>query len=133
MLSTDKVQTPQTNITVTDMAVTKITELIETNAAKKGLDKNSLFLRVYVAGGGCSGVQYGMALTSDKRDDDTVVDIQNIKLIVDPMSITYLDGASVDFIDHDLGARFKITPPENLSVGGGCSSGGCSCGSGGCG
>lgn len=124
MLSTEKTNT---NLTVTEMAVSKINELIETNAAKKGLDKNTLFLRVYVAGGGCSGVQYGMALTTDKRDDDVVVEMSNIKIIVDPMSITYLDGASVDYIDQDLGARFKITPPENLSVGGGCS-----CGSGGC-
>ena len=130
MLTSDKVQT---NLTVTEMAVSKITELIDTNAAKKGLDKNSLFLRVYVAGGGCSGVQYGMALTSDKRDDDTIVDVSNIKIIVDPMSITYLDGASVDYIDHELGARFKITPPENLSMGSSCGTGGCSCGSGGCG
>ncbi len=127
MLSTEK---SNTNITVTEMAVSKITELIETNAAKKNLDKNTLYLRVYVAGGGCSGVQYGMALTSDKRDDDTVVEMSNIKIIVDPMSITYLDGASVDYIDHELGARFKITPPENLSMGNGCScgSGGCGCG-----
>ena len=130
MLTSDKVQT---NLTVTEMAVSKITELIETNAAKKGLEKDSLFLRVYVAGGGCSGVQYGMALTTDKRDDDTIVDVSNIKIVVDPMSITYLDGASVDYIDHELGARFKITPPENLSMGGSCGTGGCSCGSGGCG
>ena len=130
MLTSDKVQT---NLTVTEMAVSKITELIDTNAAKKGLEKDSLFLRVYVAGGGCSGVQYGMALTTDKRDDDTIVDVSNIKIVVDPMSITYLDGASVDYIDHELGARFKITPPENLSMGSSCGTGGCSCGSGGCG
>ena len=120
-------------ITVTDMAKEKIVELIETNAAKKGLDKDSLFLRVYVAGGGCSGVQYGMALTSDKRDDDVIMDVSDIKIIVDPMSMTYVNGASVDFIDHELGARFKINPPENISLGGGCGTGGCSCGSGGCG
>ena len=126
-INLDQIKPNSTNITVTDMAVSKISELISVNAEKKGLDKDSLFLRVYVAGGGCSGVQYGMALTSDKRDDDLVIDVSNIKIIVDPMSITYLDGASVDYIDHELGARFKITPPENLSTGGGCS-----CGAGGC-
>lgn len=121
-----------TGITVTPMAVTKINDLITTNAEKKGLDKDTLFLRVYVAGGGCSGVQFGMALTSDKRDDDMVFDVSNIKLIVDPMSLSYVQGATVDFIDHELGARFKITPSDNVSMGGSCGSG-CSCGSGGCG
>lgn len=127
MLTSEKtIELPTINITVSELATSKITELIETNAAKKNLDKDSLFLRVYVAGGGCSGVQYGMALTSDKRDDDEIVQVSNIKIIVDPMSKTYLDGASVDFIDHELGARFKISPPENMQQGGGCS-----CGSGG--
>lgn len=115
-------------IAVTETAVSKINELIVTNAEKKGISKDSLFLRVYVSGGGCSGVQYGMALTSDKRDDDEIVDVSDIKIIVDPMSKSYLEGANVDFIEHELGARFKITPPENSSVGGGCS-----CGAGGCG
>jgi iron-sulfur cluster assembly protein len=125
MLSTENASI---KIAITEMAITKITDLIETNASKKGLEKNSLFLRVYVAGGGCSGVQYGMALTSDKRDDDEIISVSDVKIIVDPMSKSYLDGASVDFIDHELGARFKINPPENMATGGGCS-----CGAGGCG
>jgi iron-sulfur cluster assembly protein len=127
MITSEKtIELPTINITVSELASSKITELIETNAAKKNLDKDTLFLRVYVAGGGCSGVQYGMALTSDKREDDETVQVSDIKIIVDPMSKTYLDGATVDFIDHELGARFKISPPENLQQGGGCS-----CGSGG--
>ena len=135
MLTSEKtIEFPSTKISVSDLASTKITELIETNAAKKNLDKDTLFLRVYVAGGGCSGVQYGMALTSDKRDDDELIEVAQIKIIVDPMSKTYLDGATVDYIDHELGARFKITPPENLQMGGGCSCGsGGGCGSGSCG
>ena len=133
MLTAEKtINLPTINIAVSDMAGSKIQELIETNAAKKNLDKDNLFLRIYVAGGGCSGVQYGMALTTEKRDDDEADKVSNITVIVDPMSKTYLDGASVDYIDSELGARFKINPPENLQTGGGCGSG-CSCGSGGCG
>ena len=134
MITSEKtIELPSTKITVSEIAATKITELIETNASKKNLDKDTLFLRVYVAGGGCSGVQYGMALTSDKRDDDDLVEVSNIKIIVDPMSKTYLDGASVDFIEHELGARFKISPPADLPIGGGCSCGAGGCGSGSCG
>lgn len=114
------------SITLTDAATEKVTELITANAEKKGIAPESLFLRVYIAGGGCGGVQFGMALTDQKRDDDLLIEFPGITLVVDPMSNTYLEGASVDFINHELGSRFKIDAPAAQSQGGGCSSGGCS-------
>jgi iron-sulfur cluster assembly protein len=114
------------SITLTDAATEKVTELITTNAEKKGITPESLFLRVYIAGGGCGGVQFGMALTDQKRDDDILVEYPGITLVVDPMSNTYLEGASVDFINHELGSRFKIDAPQAQSSAGGCSAGGCS-------
>jgi Fe-S cluster assembly iron-binding protein IscA len=99
------------SITLTDAATEKVTELITANAEKKGIAPESLYLRVYIAGGGCGGVQ---------------VEFPGITLVVDPMSNTYLEGASVDFINHELGSRFKIDAPSAQSEGGGCSAGGCS-------
>lgn len=120
----------ETKINVSETAVTKINELINKNAEQKGLDRDNLALRVYVAGGGCSGVQFGMALTSEIRPDDETILVSDFKIILDPMSKVQLDGASVDFVDHELGARFKITPSEQSQASGG---GGCACGAGGCG
>lgn len=112
-------------INITEAATVKITELIDTNAGAKNVSPDELFLRVYVAGGGCSGVQFGMALTSQKRDDDETINQSGIQLLVDPVSKTYLEGAEVDFISHELGPRFKITPSEDVMAQMGSSCGTC--------
>ena len=118
------------SITLTETATEKVQELITTNAEKKGIAPESLYLRLYVAGGGCGGVQFGMALTDQKKEDDVIIEFPEINVVVDPMSNTYLEGASVDFINHELGSRFKIDAPAAQQEGadGGCSS----CGPGGC-
>src|SRR5258708_35186568 len=60
-------------------------------------------LRVFVAGGGCSGLQYGMAFEAKARDFDTVIDQGGVPLFVDPTSMMYLAGASVDYVDSLMG------------------------------
>src|SRR5512135_1324316 len=78
-------------------------------------------LRVFVAGGGCSGLQYGMAFEGQARDMDTVVDQHGLKVYVDPVSLEYLYGATIDYVDGLMGAGFRIDNPNAVAA--------CGCGS----
>lgn len=98
-------------------------------------------LRVFVAGGGCCGVQFGMALDNVIRDNDKAFDSQGIKVVVDDQSIEYLRGASIEFVNDPMrGAGFVVNSPS-ASQGGSCACGsgeksegdGCGCGGGSCG
>jgi iron-sulfur cluster assembly protein len=72
-------------------------------------------LRVFVSGGGCSGLQYGMAFEESPRDFDNVVEVEGIRLIVDPTSLMYLQGAVIDFVDSLMGGGFRIDNPNAVS------------------
>ena len=100
-------------------------------------------LRVFVAGGGCSGMQYGMALEAEARDYDHVIEQDGVKVFIDPTSMMYLEGATIDYIDSIMGGGSKIENPNAVtSCGCGCSfkaknggadegaagGGGCGCG-----
>ena len=94
MKSDSVVETPTTTdgfmLTLTDMAAVKIQAILkERNVPDYGL-------RVFVAGGGCSGIQYGMALESQAQDMDTVIESSGLKLFVDPASAEYLHGAILE-------------------------------------
>lgn len=81
------------------------------------------FLRVYVAGGGCSGVNFGMTLDNTMRDNDLTFPNQNVQVVVDDQSIAYLRGAKIDFVnDPARGAGFSVESPSNIGSS-------CSCGS----
>ena len=70
-------------------------------------------LRVYVAGGGCSGVNFGMALDNNIRDVDTIFEANGVKVVVDEVSIDYLRGATIDFVNDPVrGGRFRRGQPE---------------------
>ena len=91
-------------------------------------------LRVYVAGGGCCGVNFGMALDNNFRDVDTTFDVNGVMLVVDEVSIDYLRGASIDFVNDPVrGAGFAVDSPnakghEHAHGEEGCGCGGsCSC------
>lgn len=71
-------------------------------------------LRIYVQGGGCSGFQYGMVL-DEVSDGDEVFEINGIKVIVDPMSLKYLEGAQVDYKEDLMGGGFAIKNPNAKS------------------
>lgn len=84
-------------------------------------------LRVYVSGGGCSGVNFGMALDNNFRDIDTIFEANGIQVVVDNVSIDYLRDATVDFVnDPQHGQGFAVSSPNAKAH----SSGGCACSSG---
>lgn len=78
-------------------------------------------LRVFVAGGGCSGLQYGMALEAEARPYDHVIEQDGIKVFVDPTSMMYLNQATIGYEDSLMGGGFKIDNPNAVSS--------CGCGS----
>ncbi len=86
---------------------------------------NNHALRLYVAGSSCSGVQFGMAIDDNINPDDTQIDIEGLKILVDHQSLDYVRGAKVEFVnDPQQGTGFVINNPN-------AQGGGCSCGSGG--
>lgn len=76
-------------------------------------------LRVFVSGGGCSGLQYGMALEAEPRPYDNVVEQEGYKIFIDPTSMMYLNGATIDYEDSIMGGGFKIDNP-NAAASCGC-------------
>lgn len=102
-------------ITLTESAQNKIQELLQEES-----DTNSK-LRMYVSGGGCSGLQYGFEFTTDKNEDDFEINALSSSVLVDPISAQYLMGATVDYKDDLEGARFSIDNPQASST--------CGCGS----
>jgi iron-sulfur cluster assembly accessory protein len=72
-------------------------------------------LRVFVAGGGCSGMQYGMAFEENAREHDLVVETEGVRLLVDSTSLMYLRGATIDFVDSLMGGGFRIENPNAVS------------------
>lgn len=73
-------------------------------------------LRVFVAGGGCSGMQYGMAIEKEAGEFDTVYESDGVKLFVDPTSMMYLAGSTVDYVDNLMGGGFRIENPNAVST-----------------
>ena len=97
-------------LSVTTLAAAKVKGLI----ADKGLTEE-YGLRVFVAGGGCSGYQYGMAFENNPREDDKIVEIEGVKFIVDPASLPHIMGANVDYVDNLMGGGFRIDNPNAVS------------------
>jgi iron-sulfur cluster assembly protein len=112
-------------IDITESASAKVRELLEEQG------KTDHALRVFVRGMGCSGPAYGMALDNEPRPDDHVSEHGGLKVLVDPLSAPYLEGAQVDYVDSLMGKGFTVVnpnAPQQAGGGGGCG-GGCSCGS----
>ena len=104
-------------INVTETAASKIAELlVEEGRLGAGL-------RVFVQGGGCSGFQYGLMIDEGDGDAeaDKVFEVNGVRLLVDPISLRYLSGAEVDFVDNNMGGGFTIKNPNAKST--------CGCGS----
>lgn len=93
-------------VTLTDTASNKVKELLNEHK-----DEGELFLRIYVTGGGCSGLSYGMSL-DEKRDNDQVIETGGVTLIIDPVSAQYLNGCEIDYKDAFMGGGFAISNPN---------------------
>ena len=108
-------QAPPAPILFTDSAADKVKDLL--------IDEGNpnLKLRVFVQGGGCSGFQYGFTFDEDVSDDDTTLEKNGVKLLVDPMSFQYLLGAEIDYKEDLEGAQFVIRNPNATTT--------CGCGS----
>ncbi len=72
-------------------------------------------LRIFVSGGGCSGMQYGMALDAEPGESDFVIDGEGVRIFVDPISMMYLSGSIVDYEDSLMGGGFRIDNPNAVS------------------
>jgi len=95
------------NITITDQAA----ELVKTTMAEIETEDPHLF--IYVAGGGCSGLQYGMAVSEGEPEiDDVVVYDNGVKIVVDGKGVKYLDGAVINYKEDGLMSGFKIENPN---------------------
>lgn len=102
-------------ITITESAVEKLQDIL--------LEENNpnLKLRIFVQGGGCSGMQYGFTLDEEQAEDDWNVEANGVHVLVDSMSGAYLQGATVDYKDDVYGASFSISNPNAQTT--------CGCGS----
>lgn len=104
------------SISLTARAANELKDLIQSQ------DNTNQALRVWVSGGGCSGLQYGMALDdSAPEKDDQVFEQDGVKIFVDPLSLNYMTGSTVDYVDDAMGGGFKIENPN--------ATGSCGCGS----
>jgi iron-sulfur cluster insertion protein len=102
-------------LTVTENAISKIVEVIQEEGNPE------LKLRMYVQGGGCSGMSYGFTLDEVQNEDDWVIPAGSASILVDSMSMQYISGAEVDFKDDLSGSQFTINNPNAQTT--------CGCGS----
>jgi len=102
-------------ITLTAPAAEKLQNIM----TEKGIENYAL--RVFVSGGGCSGLNYGMTFSEEAEIDDRVIEAGNFKVVVDPASMYYLSGVEIDYIDSLMGGGFRIENPNAVQT--------CACGS----
>jgi len=102
-------------ITITENAVAKIRDILSEENNPK------LKLRVFVQGGGCSGMQYGFTLDEEQAEDDWDIESNGVNVLVDSMSGGYLQGAVIDYKESEMGSSFSISNPQAETT--------CGCGS----
>ena len=100
---------------ITESAKNKIKDIVYDEGNPK------MSLRTFVQGGGCSGFSYGFTLDEEKNDDDFEIVLDEFKVVIDAMSMQYLQGASIDYKEEAMGSQFVITNPNAQST--------CGCGS----
>jgi len=102
-------------ITITESATTKISDILaeENNPKAK--------IRVFVQGGGCSGMQYGFTIDEEQNEDDFEIPAGSMSVLVDSISAQYLTNANIDYVEDLSGSQFKISNPQAQTT--------CGCGS----
>lgn len=109
MMTIDQEITTTTQVvTLTAAAAQQVRDILSKE------ESESLALRVYVAGGGCSGLQYGMAL-DDPMEDDVLVNYEGIRVVIDAESLRFIEGAEIDYVDSLMGAGFTVNNPNAVS------------------
>lgn len=103
-MSTTLEATKSADVTVSDRAAKRIAEIVSAEDGGK-------MLRVSVSGGGCSGFQYGFTLDDAKTDDDLVIEKGGATVLIDSVSLMYMEGSEIDFVDDLIGAAFQINNP----------------------
>ncbi|MEM7619328.1 MAG: iron-sulfur cluster insertion protein ErpA [Pseudomonadota bacterium] len=101
-------ETETQNVILTASAAKRINEIVAGEAENK-------MLRVRVEGGGCSGFQYSFDLVKGTEDDDLVLERDGAKVLIDQLSLEFMVGAEIDFVDDLIGASFKIRNPNAVS------------------
>ncbi|MEW6253413.1 MAG: iron-sulfur cluster insertion protein ErpA [Planctomycetota bacterium] len=112
-IDTQQPATPEADfplLTITPVAASKVRELM----AERQLE--GFALRVFVQGGGCSGLSYGMAFEETIYEQDRVVESDGVRLVIDPTSLSYMAGSEIDFVDSLMGGGFAINNPNALST-----------------
>ena len=102
----------QVPVTVSDSAAKRIAEIVSSEP------ENSM-LRVSVEGGGCSGFQYKFDLVQDRADDDLAIEKGGVTVLIDPVSVMYMEGSEIDFVNDLIGASFQVKNP-NATASCGC-------------
>jgi len=97
--------TQDNTVTVTDRAARQIARILEKEPSKKAL-------RVSVSGGGCSGFQYEFDLDVTPGEDDTVIEKGGVTVLIDSVSLMYMSGSEIDFVDDLIGASFQVKNPH---------------------
>ena len=103
-------------VTITERAAAKVRELLDAEA-----DPTLTALRVAVEGGGCSGFQYALGFDRGPQDGDNEIEMNGVRVVIDPFSAPYLAGAEIDYVDALMGAGFAINNP-NVQAACGCGS-----------
>jgi iron-sulfur cluster assembly accessory protein len=93
------------NVTVTDRAARRIGEIL-------GQESAGTMLRVSVKGGGCSGFQYKFDTERERAEDDIVIENSGATVLIDPISLNYMSGSEIDFVDDLIGSSFKVNNPK---------------------
>ncbi|MBO3760055.1 iron-sulfur cluster insertion protein ErpA [Ciceribacter sp. L1K23] len=96
------------NVTLSEAAAKRIAAVVGSEAGKSAL-------RVSVEGGGCSGFSYKFDLESDRADDDIVVSRDGATVLIDPVSLIYMAGSEIDFVDNLMGQSFQIKNPNAVA------------------
>jgi len=105
------------SLTISDLAVTKVREVL----AEQGLGADESFLRIFVSAQSCAGPSFGLAF-DEVHDDDARLEVSGLAVVIDPISLPYLEGASIDFVESPDVTGFNVSVPNS---GASCASSSC--------